>query len=51
MLNNAPNSSKYHNGLYIPQNKDKLIKANTKGGVYYRSSWEKKKKKYVFIWI
>ena len=43
MINNAPRQpGKYHQGLYVPQNKNKLMKANEKGGVYYRSSWEKK---------
>jgi hypothetical protein len=43
MINNAPRQpGKYHQGLYVPQNKGKLLKANEKGGVYYRSSWEKK---------
>lgn len=59
MINNAPNSpkknngeAKYHQGNYIPQNKDKVLKLNSKGGIYYRSSWEKKvKKKYVITLI
>lgn len=49
MLNNAPNNpkkkdgtSKYHQGLFIPTNKDKVYKLNSKGGIYYRSSWEQK---------
>lgn len=43
MLNQKPtNTQKYHQGLYIPQNRDKLIKANNEGGVYYRSGLEKK---------
>lgn len=42
MLNNAPNDSNYRQGLYIPENKDKVYKLNSKGGVYYRSSWERK---------
>lgn len=43
MLNQKPtNTQKYHQGLYVPQNMDKLIKANNEGGVYYRSGLEKK---------
>lgn len=56
MINSAPKSPrkrngdpKYHQGNYIPKNKDKVLKLNSEGGIYYRSSWEKKvKKKYVF---
>lgn len=40
MLNSKPNNSNYHQGNFIPTNKDKVIKLNSKGGVYYRSSWE-----------
>ena len=47
MLNSKPNNSKYHGGNYIPQNKDKVIKLNTEGGLYYRSSWEKK----IMFWL
>jgi hypothetical protein len=47
MLNSKPNNSKYHGGNYIPKNKDKVIKLNTQGGVYYRSSWEKK----IMYWL
>jgi hypothetical protein len=43
MLNIAPRSGGlYKQGLFIPKNKEKLIKANSKGGVYYRSSLEHK---------
>lgn len=42
MLNSKPNNSKYHGGNYIPKNISKVVKLNTQGGVYYRSSWEKK---------
>lgn len=42
MLNSRPNNSKYHGGLYVPTNKDKVIKLNEQGGIWYRSSWEKK---------
>jgi hypothetical protein len=41
MLNSRPNNSKYHSGNFIPKNKDKVIKLNSEGGLYYRSSWEK----------
>jgi hypothetical protein len=47
MLNSKPNNSKYHGGNYVPKNKDKVIKLNTQGGVYYRSSWEKK----IMTWL
>jgi hypothetical protein len=47
MLNSKPNNSKYHGGNYIPKNKDKVIKLNTEGGLYYRSSWEKK----IMFWL
>jgi hypothetical protein len=42
MLNSVPNNSKYQQGNFIPTNKDKVIKLNDKGGVYYRSSLELK---------
>ena len=42
MLNSKPNNSNYNQGNYVPKNKDKVIKLNTQGGVYFRSSWEKK---------
>jgi hypothetical protein len=47
MLNSKPNNSKYHGGNYVPKNRDKVIKLNTQGGVYYRSSWEKK----IMYWL
>ena len=54
MLNSKPNSSKnkngkqrYKQGNYVPQNKDKVLKLNSEGGVYYRSSWEYK----VYLWL
>ena len=47
MLNSKPNNSKYHGGNYIPKNKNKVIKLNTQGGLYYRSSWEQK----IMIWL
>ena len=42
MINSVPNNKKYHQGLFIPINKDKVIKLNSLGGLYYRSSLEKK---------
>ena len=43
MINSAPKQpTKYKQGLYIPQNKDKVIKLNTQGGLYYRSGLEQK---------
>ena len=54
MINNRPNApknkdgkQKYKQGLYVPQNKDKVLKLNSQGGVYYRSSWEYK----VYLWL
>jgi len=43
MINSAPRqATKYKQGLYIPKNKDKIIKLNTQGGLYYRSGLEQK---------
>ncbi len=47
MLNSKPNNSNYHQGNYIPSNKDKVIKLNSQGGMYYRSSWELK----IMTWL
>ena len=47
MLNSKPNNSNYNQGNYVPKNKDKVIKLNKDGGVYFRSSWEKK----IMIWL
>jgi len=48
MLNNRPIASNtYSQGLYIPVNKDKVVKLNSQGGLFYRSSWEKK----IMIWL
>lgn len=48
MLNSKPNNpNKFHQGNYIPKNKNKIIKTNELGGVYYRSSWEKK----IMFWL
>lgn len=41
MINQRPNNKSYHQGNYIPTNKDKVLKLNGEGGVYYRSSWER----------
>lgn len=42
MINSKPNNSRYHQGNYIPKFKDKVIKLNTEGGVYFRSMGEQK---------
>jgi hypothetical protein len=43
MLNSAPKQpGKYHQGLFTPGNKDKVIKLNNQGGLYYRSGLEQK---------
>jgi len=42
MLNSKPNNSRYHQGNFIPKNKNKVIKLNLEGGLYYRSSLELK---------
>lgn len=47
MINSVPNNSKYNQGNFIPKNTDKVLKLNTKGGVYFRSSWEKK----IMTWL
>jgi len=48
MLNSAPRqNNKYHQGLYIPENKDKVIKLNGQGGIFFRSGLEKK----LMIWL
>lgn len=45
MLNSKPNNNdKYYQGNYLPINKEKILKLNNQGGIFYRSSWEKKKK-------
>lgn len=47
MINNKPNGvGNYRQGLYVPENKDKVYKLNERGGVYYRSSWELTAMKY-----
>jgi len=47
MINNAPKNSSYHQGNFVPKNKDKVIKLNSQGGIYYRSSWELK----IMTWL
>lgn len=42
MLNSAPKNNNYHQGNFVPSNKDKVLKLNSQGGIYYRSSWEYK---------
>ena len=42
MINSIPNNKRYHQGLYVPTNKDKVLKLNNYGGLFYRSSLEKK---------
>lgn len=47
MLNSKPNNKKYHQGNFIPTNKDKVFKLNVEGGLYFRSGLEKK----MMIWL
>jgi len=47
MLNSVPKNKNYHQGNFIPKNKDKVLKLNSQGGVYYRSSWELK----IMTWL
>lgn len=47
MINSKPNNKKYNQGNFIPVNKDKVMKLNTQGGVYYRSGWEKR----IMTWL
>jgi hypothetical protein len=43
MINSAPKQpTKYKQGLFTPNNKDKVIKLNSQGGLYYRSGLEQK---------
>ncbi len=43
MLNHTPNKpKKFDQGLFIPTNKHKVMKLNKYGGIFYRSSMEKK---------
>lgn len=47
MINSKPNNSRYQQGNYIPINKDKVLILNNEGGVYFRSSLEKK----IMVWL
>jgi len=47
MINSKPNNKNYHQGNFVPTNKDKVLKLNSEGGSYYRSSLEKK----MMIWL
>jgi hypothetical protein len=47
MINSTPNNKNYNQGNYIPKYKDKVVKLNNLGGVFYRSSWEKK----IMYWL
>jgi len=47
MLNAKPNNSNYNQGNYIPKFKEKVLKLNSLGGVFFRSSWEKK----IMTWL
>ncbi len=47
MINSKPSNKNYNQGNYIPVNKDKVLKLNSQGGIFYRSSWEKK----IMIWL
>jgi hypothetical protein len=49
MINSVPNNSSYHQGNFVPSNKDKVMKLNSFGGIYYRSSLEKKFMTYLDI--
>lgn len=43
MINSAPRqNNKYHQGLFTPKNKSKVIKLNSKGGLYFRSGLEQR---------
>jgi hypothetical protein len=48
MLNQKPTAnSKYNQGLFIPTNKNKIMKFNLEGGLYYRSGLELKAMKFL----
>jgi hypothetical protein len=47
MLNSRPNNKNYNQGNYVPKNKDKVLKLNAQGGIFYRSGWEKK----IITWL
>lgn len=47
MLNSRPNNKRYHQGNFIPKNKDKVLKLNNQGGLFFRSGLEHK----LMIWL
>ena len=47
MLNSQPKNKNYHQGNFIPKDKEKILKLNSQGGIYYRSSWELK----IMTWL
>jgi len=42
MFNSRPNNKNYKQGNFIPKNKDRVLKLNNEGGIYYRSGLEYK---------
>ena len=48
MLNVAPDRNGHFNtGIFYPQNPNKVIKLNDKGGLWYRSGWELRVSKFL----
>lgn len=48
MLNSKPTGAgHYKQGLFVPKNKDKIIKLNNQGGLFYRSGLELK----IMTWL
>jgi hypothetical protein len=47
MLNSKPNNKNYNQGNYVPENKEKVLKLNSEGGLYYRSGLELK----MMVWL
>jgi len=47
MLNSKPSNSNYNQGNFIPKHKDKIVKLNNQGGLYYRSGLELK----IMTWL
>lgn len=47
MLNSKPNNKNYHQGNFIPIYKDKVMKLNNQGGLFFRSGLEKK----IMTWL
>lgn len=47
MINSMPKNKNYHQGNFVPKFKEKVMKLNSQGGVYYRSSWELK----IMTWL